>query len=189
MAFAAALLASGCGTGRVETPGDAHAMVDEADVLLNNQGRVMQARRDLDAAMPILEHNDDKVWLGRAYRLYGLLALYGEDTILNLDVGGSVHPTAAQLDLSDQYLLRTLPLIEGAGLDFEASNINFLLGRNEELRGRPERSCAYYDRAIALYDKGKAALPDAVPETAKGYTGTARDGFVDMKKRAGCGAG
>ncbi len=186
---AAALLAGACSTGPADPLTHGHELLRDANDVLD-EGRVQRALYYVQEALPIFEQSSDKAGLAEAYRLYGLVALYGglsaNATIVLRDLETPLHPATEELDLADRYFLRALPLFEEAGDYFAASNVDFLLARDYAERGVPQQSCAYFDGAIALYDKGKAALPGAEPRTSKGFEGTARDGFVNMKKQAGC---
>ena len=188
IALAAALVLCGCeGVGIVATD-DPYAKLSQADYLLNEAGRVMQARRQVDEAVPILEQRQDRAGLGQAYRLYGLLALAGgmnDDMVIVRDPKAPLRPTAAELDLSDEYLLRALPLIEEARAFDVAFNINYLLARNQVVRGAPQKSCPYYARAFAFYEKARAEHPDRVPVTNSAGADAGEE-LRDMQRQAGC---
>lgn len=189
IAFALLLPIFGCEGVGVVASSDPYVKLGQADYLLNHEGRVMQARRQLDEAIPLFAQKGDKAGLAKAYRLYGILARVGgtkdDPVILWVQRDAPLHPVAEELDNSDDYFNKALPLAKETGQLYLVANIEYLLGNNQVLRGKPLSSCPYYDMAITDFAAAKKAQPDAKFEAVPGVA-TPEDGFALAKKQAGC---
>ncbi|MDE2184581.1 MAG: hypothetical protein KGJ78_16295 [Alphaproteobacteria bacterium] len=179
----------GCEGVGVVASSDPYVKLAQADDLLNHEGRVMQASRQLDEAIPIFEQKGDKAGLAKAYRLYGILARVGgtkdDPVILWLHRDEPIHPVAEELDNSDGYLKKALLLAKETNQLYLVANIEFLLGNNEVLRGKPLLACPYYDRTITDFAEAKKAQPKTELEAMPGVA-TPEQGFALAKKQAGC---
>lgn len=189
LAFALMLPIFGCAGVGIVSSSDPYVKLAQADYLLNHEGRVMQARRQLDEAIPIFQQKGDRAGLVKAYRLYGILARVGgtknDPVVLWLNRNEPIHPIAEELDNSDTYLNMALPLAQETNQLYLVANIEFLLGNNEVLRGKPLLACPYYDKAIADFVAAKKANPDTKVEVMPGVA-TPEEGFALAKKQVGC---
>ena len=186
-----AVALSACeGVGVVATD-DPHIKLSQANYLLNNEGRVMQARRQLDEAIPILEANGDKAGLAEAYRLYALVVRVddpGHNRVVLKDTKAPIRPTKEQLDVSDDYLNRALGLAQEAKQNYAIANIYYLLGNNEVLRDTPLKSCPYYDLAIKSFAEAQREQPGVKVQLMPGVNSVA-EGYALVQQQAGCPAG
>jgi tetratricopeptide (TPR) repeat protein len=186
--LAVAFALSACeGVGVVATD-DPHIKLAQANYLLNEEGRVMQARRQLDEAIPLLEKNGDKAGLAEAYRLYGLVVRVDgpkDNRVVRIDTNAPITSTKEQLDLSDDYLNRALGLAQESNQSYNVANIYFLLGNNEILRGVPLKSCPYYDLAIKTSTEAEREHPGTKVQLMPGVH-SAAEGYALTKKQAGC---
>ncbi|HTT97943.1 MAG TPA: hypothetical protein VMF58_07825 [Rhizomicrobium sp.] len=172
--------------------GDPAAKLADAEYLLTHEGRVMQARREIDAVIADCQPKNDTACLANAYRLYGILARYGgskdNPTILNLHPDAPPHPSAEEFDISDGYFEQALTLYrQTQQLDLVA-NVSFMLAMNQMARGAPLKACPYLDQAgVALADARKQH-PEKKITDVPGQA-SPEEGLAAAKKSAGCPAG
>jgi tetratricopeptide (TPR) repeat protein len=186
--LAVAVALSACEGVGVMATDDPHVKLSQANYLLHEEGRVMQARRQLDEAIPILEKNGDKAGLAEAYRLYALVVRIDgtkDDRVVRIDTKAPIHSSKEQLDLSDQYLNRALSLAQEAKQNYYVANIYFLLGNNEVLRDAPLKSCPYYDLAIKSFTEAERENSGKKVQLLPGVHSIA-EGYSIVKKQAGC---
>jgi hypothetical protein len=171
------------GVGIVATD-DPERKLAQADHLVVEEGRLMQARRITEQAIAIFTERNDKAGLARAYRQYAIVAEaggLGSDAILRRDPRVALTARPEDLDLSDHYLAMALELATETKQLHLAANIVYIQGNNQLLRGTPLNSCAYYDRALQRYRDAEKERP------AQELLGPPPAVFLaDAKKKAGC---
>lgn len=171
---------------------DTNAKISHADYLLEHEGRVMQAKRELDEAVADCQKTADKLCLANTYRIYGILARVGgskdNPVILILNLREVPKPTTEELDMSDRYFQQALTLFQETQQIDLVLNVNFLLANNQVMRGAPLKACAYYDQAGAALAEARKTHPDRKFETFPGQS-TPEEGLASAKKQAGCPAG
>lgn len=177
VALVVAALLSGCaGVGIVETD-DPYTKLSQAQQLTGS-GRAAQARRQLDEAIAIFQAKGDDLGLARTYRQYAILADMGgadPEVILFRTPNPNRIPTQADIELANQYLLRSADLLTKQKKYDELSNIylrlgggSALLARNHGLSDRKAEACAYYDRALQAHRDAEAQQPGLVVELPRG---------------------
>jgi hypothetical protein len=148
----------------------------------------MQARRLLAQAIANFEQRGDKAGLAEAYRQSGLLSRYGgaqEDAVLISWEKGGPKPSPAELDISDRYLSRAAGFAAEGGRPDLVSNIYYLLGVNQVLRGDAPRACPLYDRALAASREAEAQRPGLAVDLPPGVH-SFPEGIARAKAAAQC---
>lgn len=192
---ALALWLTACaGVGIVET-NDPKVKLAQADYLFKEQGRVMQARRQLDEAIVLFEQRGDKLGLAYSYLLYGLLARFDNPDPTNRVIYMSVRPrdalgythTPAQIDASDDYYRKARDYAnEAQDFDLLASAL-YALGVNMKLRGEPLKACPFYDQSLTASREARRRQPDRKVSLPSGFS-SMEEWLVQVKKDAGCPA-
>ena len=187
MALAAAVLGAFASAAKADD--DPNQLLAQADAMLH-EGRVMQARIHAEQAMAIFAQRGDRLGLAQTWREHGLIARengFGDDPVVYVEPHTPLNPTPAALDLADSDLTRAAAMAVTLDELYMASNIYYLLGTDQVLRGEKLRSCAYYDQAIAASDDALRKHPGVAIGTLNGYHSMA-EGLADMKRQAGCPA-
>jgi hypothetical protein len=184
------LLLEACSAVGVPATSDPYVKLSQADYLWRESGRVMQARRRIDEAVAIFEERGDKHGLAEAYRAYGLIARIGgmnPDPIVVIKPGGVGHiaPSREELDLSDGFLTRALGLATEAQRFDLVTNLNFLLGNNQVLRGEPLKSCPFYDLSLAASHETEKQQPGITVKLPPGGRSMG-EVLARAKREAGC---
>jgi hypothetical protein len=183
-----ALLLCACeGVGIVATdnPDTKLAMADE----LLHDGRVMRARQQTEEAIVIFQHADDRAGLARAYREYGLVALYGgldSDPVVLHQQGTPARPTPPEIDISDRYLIRARDLAQGTNQLYLIANIDWVLALNEVRRGNPQGACPHLDVALKEFRDAETAQPGKPLMDMPSDTKTPMDVVERLRQRVHC---
>jgi hypothetical protein len=175
------------GVGIVATD-NPNTKVSQAVELLK-ECRVMQARRQLDEAIPLFEKANDQHGLAEAYRQYGFVARVGganaNPTVYCLRPVERVPPNPEGLDRSDAYFNRAADLASQSGDLHLLSNVKLLLGKNQVVRGNLPQACALFDGAIEVSREANIKQPGVALQLPPGVK-TFEDGVNQLKAEVGC---
>jgi tetratricopeptide (TPR) repeat protein len=196
-ALALPLLLQTCSAVGVPATDNPYTKLSQADYLWRHAGRVMQARRRVDEAIAIFEERGDQAGLAEAYRQYGFIARVGganADPVILIKPGSSVGPggpppeafrSTESLDHSDDFFARAVALATEAKRFDMVTNLNFLLGNNQVLRGEKLKACPYYDLSLAASQEVEREKPGIVVDLPPGEHSVA-DLLARAKQQAGC---
>jgi tetratricopeptide (TPR) repeat protein len=186
LAFLVSTGIAACSAVGVVATDDPYAKLAQAEVLLNEQGRVAQARRHLDEAIVMLEQRNDRRGLAQAYRQYGLVARAGGTNADPVIVRRTpAQPRAEELDASDRYLNRAADLAAETDQLHLRANIMLLFGANQHARGDRREACAFYDRALVQWREAEARSPGRTVQMPAQFA-RFDDGVAHFRQTTGC---
>jgi hypothetical protein len=170
--LAIALLLGACSSEGILIPAtdNPNEKLAIADGLLHD-GRIMRARQQTEEAIAIFQRADDRAGLARAYREYGLVALYGgldPDPVVLRRQGTPERPTPPEIEISDGYLVKARDLAQGTNQTYLIANIDWVLGLNEIRRGTPQGACPHLALAVKEWAVWQA-VQDKTPEETAHY--------------------